>query len=202
MSTETGQSCVQPLHERQRSSASNTSSSRQSSSSDPFSISQSVRARPRVVCFSSRVTMKLGHMTPPSLSVRRHLPIPTQRVVACENEPPSSGYVNHVLTLGGLKSVPSRRLSVIRYGSTTLPGFIFQSGSQIALNSRKPSTSSSPNIFGSSSARDWPSPCSPESEPPSESTRSEASSRNRRKVRIPSRVTRSQFQRAWMQPWP
>ena len=72
------------------------------------------------------------------------------------------------------------------YGSTTLPGFILPSGSQIALNSRNASTSSSPNIFGSSSARDWPSPCSPESEPPSESTRSAASSRKRRQVAMPS----------------
>src|SRR5690348_12180497 len=189
MSTDTGQSFVQPLQERQRSSASLASSERKPPSSSPFSISQSVRARPRVVCFSSRVTMKLGHMTPPS--VCRHLPIPTQRVVACANEPPSFGYEKCVRTLGGLYDVPSRRFSVIGYGSTTLPGFIFQSGSQIDLNSRKPSTRSSPNILGKSSARDWPSPCSPESEPPSERTRSEASSRKRRKVLIPSAVTRS-----------
>src|SRR3954454_12430996 len=128
MSTWTGQSFVQPLHARQRSSASNTSSSRQSSSSPPFSISQRIRARPRVECISSRVTMKLGHITSPSLSVRRQLPIPTQRVVACANEPPSCGYEKKVFTGGGLYEVPSRRLSVILYGSTTLPGFIFQSG--------------------------------------------------------------------------
>src|SRR5438477_2938703 len=200
MSTETGQSFVQPLHERQRSSASSTSSLRQSSSSSPFSISQRIRALPRVVCFSSRVTMKLGHMTPPS--VRRHLPMPTQRVVACAKLPPSSGYEKNVLTFGGRYEVPRRRLSVIESGSTTFPGFIFQSGSQIDLNSRKPSTRSSPNIFGRSSARDWPSPCSPDSEPPSESTRSAASSRKRRHFLIPSALERSKFQRAWMQPWP
>src|SRR5438046_3747515 len=192
MSTETGQSFVQPLQERQRSSASLASLARKPRISSPFSISQSVRARPRVVCFSSRVTMKLGHMTPPSVCL--HLPIPTQRVAACANEPPSLGYEKCVRRRGGLYDGPRRRFSVIGYGSTTLPGFIFQSGSQIDLNSRKPSTSSSPNIFGSSSARDWPSPCSPESEPPSESTRSEASSRNRRNVPIPSLVTRSKFQ--------
>src|SRR5204863_461759 len=100
MSTETGQSFVQPLQERQRSSASSTSLERKPSSSSPFSISHSVRARPRVVCFSSRVTMKLGHMTP--LSVRRHLPIPTQRVVACAKEPWSFGNAKCVLTGGGL----------------------------------------------------------------------------------------------------
>src|SRR5947207_606789 len=37
---------------------------------------------------------------------------------------------------------------------------------QISLNSRKVCISSSPNIFGNNSPRDWPSPCSPESEPP------------------------------------
>ncbi len=62
-------------------------------------------------------------------------------------------------------------------GSTTLPGFIFQSGSQMDLNSRKASTSSCPNILGSISALLWPSPCSPESEPPSDTQRSAASSR-------------------------
>ena len=85
MSTETGQSFVQPLQERHRSSASFASSERKPSISSPFSISQSVRARPRVVCFSSRVTMKLGHITPPC--VRRHLPIPTQRSAACSKLP-------------------------------------------------------------------------------------------------------------------
>src|SRR5204863_1214081 len=98
-STETGQSFVQPLQERQRSSACLASSERKPPISSPFSISQSVRARPRVVCFSSRVTMKLGHITPPS--VRRHLPIPTQRVVACANEPLSFGKAKCVLTAGG-----------------------------------------------------------------------------------------------------
>ena len=48
----------------------------------------------------------------------------------------------------------------------SLPGFIFQSGSQADLNLRKACISSGPNILGSSSARACPSPCSPESEPP------------------------------------
>ena len=59
-----------------------------------------------------------------------------------------------------------RRFSIDPVWSTTLPGFIFHAGSQIVLNSRNASISSGPNIFGSNSARDWPSPCSPESEPP------------------------------------
>ena len=92
---------------------------------------------------------------------------------------------------------------MIGYGSTTLPGFIFQSGSQIALNSRNASMSSSPNIFGRSSARDWPSPCSPESEPPSASDevgRLVEEAAERRDARRA--VVRSKFQRAWTQPWP
>src|SRR4029453_14674619 len=101
MSTETGQSFVQPLQERQRSSASSTSSSCHMRSSSPFSISHSRCARPRVVCLSSRVTMKLGHITPPS--VWRHLPTPTQRVVACANEPLSFRNAKCESTSGGWK---------------------------------------------------------------------------------------------------
>ena len=54
----------------------------------------------------------------------------------------------------GRNSAPSRRFSIGWYGVTTLPGFIFHCGSQIDLNSRNAPTSSSPNIFGNSSARD------------------------------------------------
>ena len=39
-------------------------------------------------------------------------------------------------------------------------------GSHTALNSPNARISSGPNIFGSSAPRDWPSPCSPESDPP------------------------------------
>ncbi|CNF10494.1 Uncharacterised protein [Mycobacterium tuberculosis] len=57
MSTLTGQSFVQPLQARQRSSDSATSLDCQPSvMTSPRSISNSSRARPRVVCFSSRVT--------------------------------------------------------------------------------------------------------------------------------------------------
>ena len=45
--------------------------------------------------------------------------------------------------------------------------------------------SSGPNILGSSAARAWPSPCSPESEPPKESTTSAARSMNSRKCSYP-----------------
>src|SRR5919199_3773090 len=128
--------------------------------------------------------MKLGHMTPPS--VCRHLPTPTQRVVACAHEPLSLRNAKCDLTCGGLNvSGPSRMFESSGYGSTTLPGFIFQPPSQIDLNSRNASTSSGPNIFGSSSPRDCPSPCSPEIDPPKETTRSAASSTNERYLASP-----------------
>ena len=60
MSTFAGQSVLQPLQARHRSSASRTASDRQPSltgeSPWPFSISNSSRARPRVECSSSPVT--------------------------------------------------------------------------------------------------------------------------------------------------
>ncbi len=67
----------------------------------------------------------------------------------------------------------------------TLPGFIFQSGSQMLLNSRNACISSSPNMIGNSSAFDWPSPCSPEIEPPRLTTRCAASCRNSRNFAMP-----------------
>src|SRR5438552_761956 len=80
-STPTGQSLLQPLQERHRSSESFTSSlCHPSRTTSPLVISQSRCARPRVECSSSRVTRKLGHITPPSWC--RHFPTPTQRWVA------------------------------------------------------------------------------------------------------------------------
>src|SRR5690606_40183960 len=54
---------------------------------------------------------------------------------------------------------------------------------------------SSDLILGRSSPRAWPSPCSPESEPPYETTRSEPSSMNDRKLATPSTVFRSEERR-------
>ena len=113
MSTFTGQSDLQPLQARQRSSASLTSRSRQPPAmTSPVSISNRRWARPLVVCFSSRVTMKLGHIVPPS--VRLHLPIPTQRRVASTKLPPSSGKAKWVRTGTGRKEGPNRRFSSAR----------------------------------------------------------------------------------------
>jgi len=69
-----------------------------------------------------------------------------------------------------------------------LAGFIRPCGSKIAFNSRIASISSGPNIFTSSSARDCPSPCSPDSEPPYATTRSAASDMNPRNASTPPSV--------------
>ena len=85
MSTMTGQSFVQPLHARQRSSALDAPRPNSSRRARRHSASRrAVRARPRVVCFSSRVTMKLGHMMPPS--VRGNCRRRRSAVVACAND--------------------------------------------------------------------------------------------------------------------
>src|ERR1700758_1015326 len=90
ISTLTGHSPLQPLHERHRCNASKTCGSRHPLLIGlPCSISKSRRARPRVLCISSLVAMKLGHIVPPL--VRRHFPTPTHRMVACEKLKLSSG---------------------------------------------------------------------------------------------------------------
>src|SRR3954468_18054576 len=101
MSTLIGQSDLQPLHERQRSRASKTSSDfHPSVMTSPCNISNKMRARPRVECSSSRKVWYDGHITwPPSV---RHLPTPTQRRVACAKDPLSSAKAKCVLTDAGL----------------------------------------------------------------------------------------------------
>ena len=97
MSTSAGQSFLQPLQARHRSSASRTSVDRQPAvtgeSACPSSISNSSRLRPRVEFSSSRVTMYDGHITPPL--PWRHLPTPTHRITARSNRPSSSGYAKY-----------------------------------------------------------------------------------------------------------
>ena len=101
MSTETGQSALHPLHARHRSRASFTAGSRHPSRpiTSPRTSSKRRCARPRVVCFSSRVAMKLGHMVPPD--VRRHFPMPKQRSVAAAKLP-SSAKLKYVGSARGL----------------------------------------------------------------------------------------------------
>src|SRR5581483_10618757 len=76
------------------------------------------------------------------------------------------------------------------------------SGSQRRLNSRNACMISGPNIFGRNSARAWPSPCSPDSDPPYLTTRSAASLMKARNFSMPARVSRSKSMRSCRQPWP
>src|SRR5690625_4892726 len=77
MSKFDGHSDLHPVHCTHRSSTSNMRSPVSSSGGrSPDSADLSALARPRVECSSSRVTMKLGHMTP--LVNLRHAPLPLQ----------------------------------------------------------------------------------------------------------------------------
>ena len=71
----------------------------------------------------------------------------------------------------------------------SLPGFMRLSGSQMRLKSRKACINSGPNILGRSAPRAWPSPCSPEREPPCARAMSAARSMNSRKVRMPASLS-------------
>src|ERR1035437_2413279 len=88
MSTCVGQSTAHPLHDRQRSSASKTSSFLHDSGVvSPWNSSPNSLARPLVECFSSWVTRYDGHIT--AIVSLRQRPTPTQRSAACCREPPS-----------------------------------------------------------------------------------------------------------------
>lgn len=202
MSTPTGQSDLQPLQDRHRSSDSATSSDCQPSVMiSPFAISNSSRARPRVECFSSLVTFQLGHITPEPVSTA-HLPTPRQRRVARWKLPRS--WPKASFGSSGMVGMPSwtRRFSSIVAGRTTRPGFIRSSGSQIPLKSSKAVMICGGYIRGSSSARAWPSPCSPDSDPPCATTRSAAAIMKSRKFCTPGLVSRSKSIRTCRQPSP
>ena len=137
MSTPVGQSREQPLHDRQRSSASCTSGARQSRTGPPgASISCSTRARPRVESFSSRVAGQDGHITPPVAGrSARHLPTPVQRwtaggeVAAVVRGRPAPGPSRR----RGAAGRPGRRRRA-RPGRTSTPGLSRSSGSNSALD--------------------------------------------------------------------
>ena len=117
MSVPVGQSLVQPLHDRHRSSASCTSGDRQPPlTSRPSIISCSTRARPRVESFSLRVAWNDGHMTPlePWLSAR-HLPTPVQRCTALPKSPSSwSSRRPETLVESSLRRLGSAEIGVER----------------------------------------------------------------------------------------
>ena len=84
----------------------------------------------------------------------------------------------------------------------SLFGFMRLCGSQIALNSRNACISSGPYMIGRNSAFAWPSPCSPESEPPYFTTSAAAAARKRRQCAMPAVLFRSKSMRACTQPSP
>ncbi|GAA3094535.1 hypothetical protein GCM10017687_01080 [Streptomyces echinatus] len=103
-------------------------------------------------------------MTPPEWL--RQLPMPTQRITARSKEWSSSGKPKWVAGVAGRQAGPSRSCPSTGFGWTILPGFIRLPGSKSAFSSPNAVTSRSPNMRVSSSPRDWPSPCSPERDPP------------------------------------
>ena len=94
-------------------------------------------------------------------------PTPTQRLVALAKSKPSSGNAKWVSTWRSA-TVGAEAQVVVGPVRARPPcrGSSRPSGSQMSLNAANAPTSSSPYILTSSSARAWPSPCSPESEPP------------------------------------
>ncbi len=133
MSTPVGQSEAQPLQARQRSSAWWTSGDRQpSETSEPFTISCSTRARPRVESFSSRVAAYEGHITPPApVFEARHLPTPVHRCTACTIEPPSC--TSRSVCRGSRNRAARRRSASTGRGSTSTPGLSSAPGSKRCL---------------------------------------------------------------------
>src|SRR5450759_5570644 len=86
MSVPVGQSLEPPLHAMHSSRTSWTSSARQPPvTSEPFTISCSTRARPRVDAASSWVAWYVGHITPPAESAATHLPTPVHRWTSAAN---------------------------------------------------------------------------------------------------------------------
>ncbi len=106
-------------------------------------------------------------MTPgPPGSPVRHFATPTHRATS-----PAKGVAG---------STSKRRFSSSRAGLTSIPGFMPPAGSHTSLYAPKSRITSSPYIFGRSSARACPSPCSPDREPPWATTRSASSSEKAR----------------------
>ncbi len=85
ISTEEGHSALQALQEMHKSMAAFTSGP--SKASEPERAARNILARPRVLCNSSRVARKDGHMVP--ICNFRQTPAPLQSSVAA-SKPPSS----------------------------------------------------------------------------------------------------------------
>ena len=182
MSTPVGQSRLQPLQLTHSAIVSCIASLVNASApSWPDSASRSVLARPRVRCFSSRVTRQLGHMVPAS-NLRQWpllLHISTAAAKPPVTSPPVPGSVVASVTglfctfhadqsssgvIGMRLYVGAKRISAVssmRGGSMILPGLRRLAGSSSRLMARKASLSFGPNCHSIHSPRHRPSPCSP-----------------------------------------
>ncbi len=104
---------------------------------------------------------------------------PTHRRTAAEKSPPSSG--SRRPRPPACAGSTAKRRFVVEAGGADQHARVQagRPGPRASLNRPKSATSSAPYILGSSSARAWPSPCSPDSEPPCATTRSATSSEKR-----------------------
>ncbi len=185
MSTPTGQSRLQPLQDRHRSSASATSGERQPSS----------------------ITLAGGHLEqqpgPPAGGVlllaggpvagAHHAAVRGDALAHAEAAPGGPGERAAVVREGQRAArraswAARRKRAGPRRGGPGAPpgrGSSGRPGPRSPLNSSNPAMISGGYIRGSSSARATPSPCSPDSEPPCATARSAASIMNARKSAIP-----------------
>src|SRR5471032_3598571 len=181
ISTPVGHSRLHPLHETQRSRASFTEASA-SVPNCPDKARRSVLARPRVRCFSSRVTRNEGHIVP--ASNLRQWPLLLHISTAFASPPvrsspvprPVSTPVNgsrvtfhcdqsSCVAISRSRYVGGKRkfvASSIFGGFTMRSGLIRFSGSKSVLISRNASLRRGPYCHATHSPRHKPSPCSPE----------------------------------------
>ena len=184
MSTVTGQSLVQPLQARQRSSASCTSRrARSRRARSPFSISKSSsRAAARRVLLLARDHEARAHdaavgaaaLADPDAARRR---VRERAVVVRERE------VRLHLAAAGSRRRAAGSRDRVRVDDLARVHLPVRVPDRLELAERLDQLART----SSAAARpcDWPSPCSPESEPPCETTRSAASSRKERNARMP-----------------
>ena len=166
MSTLVGHSVLQALHDRHRSSDCLTCSSCQPSCRRLRpAASRTACARGRACCAPPRASPCSSGTSCPrrACGIRRGRCSAATPSRTTRRRPETRSASAAAAARSRRRAAGSRSADT---ASTTLCGFSLLSGSQTALNSRNACISSGPNIFGSSAPRDWPSPCSPDSEPP------------------------------------
>ena len=175
-STWAGHSDAHALQPRQSSRASCSSSSARPPSRRPSRAARSRTARPRVEWRSSPSAWKLGHIAPPRA---RQAPLPLHASPA-RASPPSRAKLIAVRRGRRGGEASRRRPSSSGSAATRTPGLRIRPGSRAAFRRANAAMASGGYMRGRSSLRSRPSPCSPESDPPSRATRSATSSEMRR----------------------